>query len=78
MDHETIIEDYLLTAEYGRARFEAVRQRFPDADMSLVIPCRTNMEGFMQLFLDAYDSAEAYLLSLGLTQEEIDRIKTKM
>lgn len=78
VDLETIIADYLLTAEYGRARFEAVRQKFPDADMNLVIPCRANMEGFLRLFLEEFGNADSYLLSLGLTQDEINHIKEKL
>ncbi|MBQ4617030.1 MAG: tyrosine-protein phosphatase [Clostridia bacterium] len=74
----TIIEDYVLTAEYGRARFEAIRQKFPDADMNLVIPCRANMEGFLRLFTEAYGDAESYLHRLGLTETEIARIKEKL
>ncbi len=78
VDHETIIDDYVLTAEYGRARFEAVRQKFPDADMNLVIPCRANMEGFLRLFIEAYGDAENYLRRAGLSETEIAHIKTKL
>ncbi len=78
VDAKTIIEDYVLTAEYGRARFEAVRQKFPDADMRLVIPCRANMEGFLRLFTETYGDAESYLHRLGLTETEIVHIKEKL
>ena len=33
-----VVTDYLLTREYGAGRLKAVREKYPDADMNLIIP----------------------------------------
>jgi len=75
---EDIIENYVLTREYGRERLELVHKNFPEVDMNIVTPKEWYMEEFLRLFRDRFGTTEAYFESLGLSAEEIEKIKRKL
>ncbi len=73
-----IVEDYLLTKEMTAKIVEWIVQAHPEADPALLIPHERHMVGFLQYFAETYGSAEDYLRHLGLTEEEVARLKAKM
>jgi len=73
-----IIENYVLTREYGRERLELVHKNFPEVDMNIVTPKEWFMEEFLRLFREKFGTTENYFKSLGLTKEEIERIRKKL
>lgn len=73
-----IIENYVLTREYGRERLELVHKNFPEVDMNIVTPKEWYMEEFLRLFREKFGTTDAYFRSLGLSGEEIERIRRKM
>ena len=75
---EDIIENYVLTKEYGRERLELVHKNFPEIDMNIVTPREWFMEEFLKLFRAKFGTTEGYFKSLGLSEEEIERIRKKL
>ena len=73
-----IIENYVLTKEYGRERLELVHKNFPEVDMNIVTPCEKFMEEFLRMFRKKYGDAESYFRTIGLTDQEIWAIKEKL
>jgi len=75
---EDIIENYVLTREYGKERLELVHKNFPEVDMNIITPKEWYMEEFLRLFREKFGTTESYFKSLGLTTEEIERIRKKL
>lgn len=73
-----IIENYVLTKEYGKERLELVHKNFPEVDMNIVTPCEMFMEEFLRLFRKEYGDTNTYFRSLGLDEEEIKAIREKL
>lgn len=73
-----IIDNYVLTKEFGRERLELIHKNFPDVDMNIVTPCEMVMEEFLRLFREKYRDAENYFKSIGLNNEEIQMIRSKL
>ena len=73
-----IIDNYVLTKEYGRERLELVHKNFPEVDMNIVTPCEMFMEEFLRLFRAKYGDTESYFKSIGLSEEEIQSLWSKM
>ena len=75
---EDIIENYVLTREYGRERLELVHKNFPEIDMNIITPKEWFMEEFLRLFRAKFGNTEEYFQVLGLNSEEIERIRKKL
>ncbi len=73
-----IVDNYVLTKEYGRERLKLVHKNFPEVDMSIVTPCEMFMEEFLRLFREKYEDAENYFKCIGLDDEEIHRIQSSL
>ncbi len=73
-----IIENYVLTREYGRERLELVHKNFPEVDMNIVTPKEWYMEEFLRLFREKFGTTESYFKSLGLSEDEIEKIRRKL
>ena len=73
-----IIENYVLTREYGRERLELVHKNFPEVDMNIVTPKEWFMEEFLWLFRERFGTTEEYFRSLGLNKEEVEKIRQKL
>jgi len=73
-----IIEDYVLTREYGRERLELVHKNFPEVDMNIVTPREWFMEEFLRLFRARFGTTESYFKGLGLSEDEIEKIRRKL
>lgn len=75
---EDIVENYLLTKEYGKERLELVHKNFPEIDMSIVTPCEMFMEEFLRLFREKFGDTQTYFKSLGLDEIEIQKLREKL
>lgn len=73
-----IIENYVLTREYGRECLELVHKNFPEVDMNIVTPKEWYMEEFLRLFREKFGTTEAYFKTLGLSEKEIGNIRRKL
>ena len=75
---EDIMENYVLTKEYGKGRLELVHKNFPELDMNIVTPCKMFMEEFLRLFRAEYDDTDTYFRMIGLNDEEIKALRDKL
>lgn len=75
---EDIIENYVLTREYGKERLALVHKNFPEIDMNIVTPREWFMEEFLRLFRGKFGTTESYFMSLGLSEEEVAKIRRKL
>ncbi len=75
---EDIIYDYMITKQTNAERFKRVKVNFPDLDINVVIPNENNMREFLNIMTDRYGTAERYFSSLGITEDEQQRIIEKL
>ena len=75
---EDIVENYVLTKEYGKGRLELIHKNFPDLDMNIVTPCKMFMEQFLRLFRAEYGNTDKYFRVIGLNDEEIKALRNKL
>lgn len=73
-----IIENYVLTKEYGKERLELVHKNFPELDMNIVTPNERFMQVFLELFRKKFGNTERYFEEIGLNRAEIERITDKL
>lgn len=73
-----IIDDYVLTKEYGKERLELVHKNFPELDMNIVTPCEMFMEEFLKLFRAEYGDTSTYFKIIGLNEVEIKALANKL
>ena len=73
-----VIDNYVLTKEYGKERMELVHKNFPDLDMNIVTPCKMLMEEFLKLFMEEYGDSDTYFRSIGLSDNEINSLREKL
>lgn len=69
-----IIENYVLTKEYGKKRLELIHTNFPDLDMNIVIPNERYMDEFLRLFREKFGDTDNYFNRLGLSSLEKSKI----
>ncbi|MBQ8278433.1 MAG: tyrosine-protein phosphatase [Roseburia sp.] len=73
-----IIENYVLTKEYGKERLALVHKNFPEIDMNIVTPCEWYMEEFLRLFREEYGDTTHYFKKIGLNDAEIRLMHAKL
>ena len=73
-----IIENYVLTREYGKERLALVHKNFPEVDMNIVTPREWFMEEFLRLFRAKFGTTDNYFTELGLSTCEIEAIRQKL
>ncbi len=73
-----IVDNYVLTKEYGRERLKLVHKYYPKVDMNIVTPCEMFMEEFLRLFREKYGDTENYFRIMGLSGKEIQMIQSKL
>jgi len=73
-----IIENYVLTREYGKERLALVHKNFPEVDMNIVTPREWFMEEFLRLFREKFGTTEEYFQMLGLSEEELKKVRKKL
>ena len=75
---EDIIYDYALSRDFNRARLEAFLKEHPEFDRESVLANEKSMSGFLEMLRAGHGTTEQYLLDLGITGEEIRRLKSKL
>lgn len=75
VDCDDIIADYLLSFAYLRKLAKQTLKNNPDFPLAVLNPNPNNMAAFLERFIEKYQSAEAYLLLIGLTAKEINELK---
>jgi len=55
-----------------------VHKNFPEVDMNIVTPKEWYMEEFLRLFREKFGTTENYFKTLGLNEEEIEKIRRKL
>lgn len=75
---EDIIENYVLTKEYGKERLELVHKNFPELDMNIVTPCEMFMEEFLRRFRAEYGDVNTYFRTIGLSEDEIKALRDRL
>ena len=73
-----IVENYTLTKPYSEALWKEIRAERSEEEMEVVYPLARYMEGFLRKFRRAYRTAEAYLKSIGIADDEIAAIRAKL
>lgn len=72
-----IVADYTLTYAYFLKRLREDFKR-TDCERDVFIPHPEHMEGFLQLFRQKYRDARQYLLAMGVSQTQINRLVDKL
>lgn len=78
VSEDDIVENYMLTKQNNRRRFARLRKNFPELDIHIVIPDKSYMTLFLQLFREKYGDAQNYLRLLGLSEQDVCRLKEKI
>jgi len=55
-----------------------VHKNFPEVDMNIVTPREWFMEEFLRLFRARFGTTESYFKGLGLSEDEIEKIRRKL
>ena len=74
MPEEDIIADYALTDVYLRPKVRMFIEHNPEADPALFRALPESMEHFTRTLREQYGDARGYLLSAGMTGEQLDAI----
>ena len=75
---EDIIFGYTLSREFNKVRMEAYLKEHPEIDKEIVLANERSMSKFLEMFQEKYGSPKQYLLGIGLSDEEIKKIKGKL
>lgn len=78
VEDEDIIENYVLTKEYGKERLALMHENFPEINMNIITPCEWFMEEFLRLFRAEFGDTTQYFKKIGLSDEEIQLIRDKL
>lgn len=76
--YDAVVEDYAVTKEYNYHRFEKIKVERPHIDLNVVCPRPWYAEEFLRLFHEKYGSTEDYFRQIGLNDDEIGKIRTKL
>lgn len=75
---EDIIYDYVISREFNRLRLEAFLKEHPEIDREIVLANEKSMHNFLEMLRGKHNSVEQYLLDIGITGDEIQRLKNKL
>ncbi len=75
---ETIVADYALSAGYLQPLFEASKQADSNVDDALWHSQPETMQSWLERLETVHGGVERYLLTAGLTSEEIERLRSRL
>lgn len=78
VSEDDIVADYMLSKDYNRERFKMAAIHHPDLDINIIIPRESYIRDFMRLFKEKYGSVEDYFDSIGISKENVKKIRNKM
>jgi protein-tyrosine phosphatase len=76
--NDDIISDYMLSGVYLRDVINKWEASHPDFPSGIVAPRTAYMEQFLSLFGKKYASVQEYLLKIGMTCQQINRIRERI
>ena len=78
VDVNVIKEDYLLSQRYIDEKLHKICDIHSDFPKYLGEVKEEYFDGFHEKFMEKYGNVESYLLSIGITKEEMDKIKERI
>lgn len=79
IENEKIIDDYMITKECQEKFLNAyIMEKKDDSLRERIIPHEEFMMEFIKLLKEKYESVQYYLVNIGLKEEEIEKIKSKI
>lgn len=78
VQREDILADYQVSYTYLREVIRGIREMDPDFPLFMGMSKVEYMDGFLDLLLKKYGSAEAYLKHIGMTENELNAIREKL
>lgn len=75
---DDIIQNYTESKFYLKGMFRSFKLRHPDVDMRIVTPSEAYMSDFLTMFEKKYITAEKYLRRMGVTGENIRKLRNKL
>lgn len=75
---EDIIYDYTVSREFNKLRLEEFLKEHPEIDSEIVLANEKSMRIFLEKLREKHNSVEQYLLDIGVTSNEIQRLKNKL
>lgn len=75
---EDIIYDYTISREFNKLRLEAFLKEHPEIDREIVLANEKSRCIFLEMLREKHNSVERYLLDIGVTNNEIQRLKNKL
>ena len=78
VSEEDIVKDYEVSEIFIEEKINEVRAFDPSFPLSMGESKKEAMEGFLKLFFEKYRSIEDYLFTIGLTNEQIEKVRNKL
>ena len=78
VDDNAIVENYVLSREYNKARLEQFLAEHPEVDRQVVLANEVSMIGFLAAFKSRFASMESYFSQPGLSPAYLRRIREKL
>ena len=75
---EDIVYDYAISREFNKQRLEDFLKEHPEIDRDIVLANEKSMYGFLRMLREKHNLVEQYLLDIGITSDEIRRLKNKL
>ncbi|WP_294359173.1 tyrosine-protein phosphatase [uncultured Clostridium sp.] len=73
-----IVADYEISQEYLCNLLKLFSENNKNVDINIVTPKPEHMNKFLDMFFNKYNSIEEYLFEIGLSNEEISKLKNKL
>jgi len=73
-----IVFDYAISREFNKKRLEAFLKEHPEVDRNIVLANENSMFCFLEMIRKKHNSVEQYLSDIGVTDDEIQRIRNKL
>ena len=78
VNKEDIIKDYLYSEELIYSSIKKIQERYPTFPSDLGHVKRSYIEEFLDMLMERYHSVEEYLLTIGLSEEQILSLKERL
>lgn len=75
---EDVVYDYAISREFNKQRLEEFLKDHPEIDREIVLANEKSMQKFLDMLRGKYNSVEQYLLDIGITECEIQELKSKL
>ena len=73
-----IIEDYMISKENLKIKFEEIKNKNPNIDLNIIIPHESYIINFMKMFKDKFGDVNKYMDFLGLDINYRVKLKDKL